>query len=284
MQVGQLRTTNMIGGSVAYPLARSGLAQQGLQVYRANGCAYCHTQQTTQRSTTCDVVLTDAGTNQAQVLVALAGINPKLTESERAQMLAALPKAVLKGVDKHAAERALKTLTAAAAKGSIYIVPLGPDLARGWGKRRSVAEDFLFDFPVMLGSERIGPDLANIGARQPDPNWHYRHLYYPRSEVKNSTMPPYRFLFAKQRIQGQRSPDAILVEQDYEIVPGEKARALAAYLVSLRADAPLFVAPLTLPGGQGPQATNAAAADATGTNSASGTGGTNAAPTNAPSK
>lgn len=28
-----------------YPQARSGLAEQGRQIYRANGCLYCHTQQ-----------------------------------------------------------------------------------------------------------------------------------------------------------------------------------------------------------------------------------------------
>src|SRR4051812_7994171 len=40
---------------------------------------------------------------------------------------------------------------------------LGSDLDRGWGRRRSVARDYIFDEPVMLGSQRIGPDLANFG-------------------------------------------------------------------------------------------------------------------------
>src|SRR5437868_13621241 len=43
---------------------------------------------------------------------------------------------------------------------------LGADNARGWGARQTVAQDYLGDSPVLLGSQRIGPDLANIGLRQ----------------------------------------------------------------------------------------------------------------------
>jgi hypothetical protein len=54
-------------------VARPGLAREGLQVYRASGCAYCHSEQVRQGGTVCDVLLTDAGTNQAAVIAALAG-------------------------------------------------------------------------------------------------------------------------------------------------------------------------------------------------------------------
>src|SRR5437667_11579508 len=40
---------------------------------------------------------------------------------------------------------------------------LGVDLSRGWGPRKTVAQDYMGDYPVLLGSQRIGPDLANIG-------------------------------------------------------------------------------------------------------------------------
>ena len=33
-------------------------------------------------------------------------------------------------------------------------------------KVQSVDQDYLYDRPVMLGSQRVGPDLANIGRRQ----------------------------------------------------------------------------------------------------------------------
>src|SRR5258708_7254169 len=43
------------------------------------------------------------------------------------------------------------------------------DIERKWGERRSAPRDYLFDRPVMLGQERMGPDLSNIGKRgQPE--------------------------------------------------------------------------------------------------------------------
>jgi cytochrome c oxidase cbb3-type subunit 2 len=39
------------------------------------------------------------------------------------------------------------------------------DIDRKWGARRSAPRDYLFDRPVQLGKERMGPDLANIGKR-----------------------------------------------------------------------------------------------------------------------
>ena len=151
------------------------------------------------------------------------------------------------------ADALARALKSAGAKAAIRVVPVGPDLDRGWGKRRSVARDYLYDDPVMLGSLRVGPDLANAGARLPDPNWHLRHLYAPRSQVKDSLMPPYRYLFERRRIGWQPSPDALQFPKElapppgFEIVPKPEARLLVAYLLSLRAETPLFEAPLTIP-------------------------------------
>src|SRR6266404_5277953 len=39
------------------------------------------------------------------------------------------------------------------------------DIDRKWGVRRSAPRDYVFDRPVLLGKERMGPDLANIGKR-----------------------------------------------------------------------------------------------------------------------
>ena len=52
-----------------------------------------------------------------------------------------------------------------AAKSETHIIATGPDIARGWGVRQSVAEDYLYDDPVQLGSLRAGPDLADVGVR-----------------------------------------------------------------------------------------------------------------------
>ncbi|MCZ7648790.1 MAG: cbb3-type cytochrome c oxidase subunit II [Planctomycetota bacterium] len=113
------------------------------------------------------------------------------------------------------------------------------DLARGWGARRSDPRDYVHDAPHVLGSMRTGPDLANIGARQPSDKWHYLHLYDPQLTSKGSVMPPYRFLFELRKIVGQPSPEALELEgaaspaEGYEVVPSREARALVAYLKSL---------------------------------------------------
>lgn len=122
------------------------------------------------------------------------------------------------------------------------------DLQR-WGIRRTVAADYLYDDPPLMGSLRIGPDLTNIGARQPDAKWHLAHLYQPRSKVEKSVMPPYPFLFTKRKIQGAPSPGSLMagtgfIEEGHEVLPTPEAEALVAYLLSRKVDVPLFEAPV----------------------------------------
>jgi len=100
----------------------------------------------------------------------------------------------------------------------------GSDIARKWADRISVAQDYLGDYPVMLGAQRIGPDLANYGSRQTNAASILAYLYDPQSSQPNSKMPPYRFLFENQK-------------------PSREAIALAEYLMSLRLDTPLYEAP-----------------------------------------
>jgi cytochrome c oxidase cbb3-type subunit II len=69
-----------------------------------------------------------------------------------------------------------------------------PDAQRGWG-RASVAADYYYDKPHLLGTMRTGPDLFNIGARQPSADWNLGHLYQPRAYTPGSIMPSYPFLF-----------------------------------------------------------------------------------------
>lgn len=69
-----------------------------------------------------------------------------------------------------------------------------PDAERGWG-RAPVAADYYYDTPHLLGTMRTGPDLLNIGARQPSADWQLGHLYQPRAFVADSIMPSYPYLF-----------------------------------------------------------------------------------------
>jgi cytochrome c oxidase cbb3-type subunit II len=75
----------------------------------------------------------------------------------------------------------------------------GPDFARGWG-RPSVPADYTYDRPHLLGSMRTGPDLFNIGARQPSKDWHLGHLYQPRAYTPGSNMPAYPYLFRAKAV------------------------------------------------------------------------------------
>jgi cytochrome c oxidase cbb3-type subunit 2 len=121
----------------------------------------------------------------------------------------------------------------------------GADLARGWGVRRTVARDYIYEKPVLLGTMRFGPDLANIGARKDKDNpekytatWHYMHLYNPQATSPGTNMPSYKFLFEKRKIAGQVDADALslppgTVPDGYQIVPSMQARQLVAYLTSL---------------------------------------------------
>lgn len=94
----------------------------------------------------------------------------------------------------------------------------GPDLARGWG-RATVAADYAYDRPHLLGTMRTGPDLMNIGVRQPSEQWHLGHLYQPRAYVPGSIMPSYPFLF-ELKISDQVAPGDVQVQ----LPPGQSPR------------------------------------------------------------
>lgn len=120
----------------------------------------------------------------------------------------------------------------------------GADFERGWGDRQTVPRDYIYQKRVLLGTMRTGPDLMNIGQRQPDPHWHYLHLYDPTLTSPGSIMPPFKFLFKKQKIKDQPSPNALKIrssyhspiEEGYEIVPTDRCEALVQYLLSLKLD------------------------------------------------
>jgi len=108
----------------------------------------------------------------------------------------------------------------------------GSDKARGWGDRQSVARDYVSQPHVQLGESRIGPDLANFGARPlaVDADRLTQYLY-----DQHGGMPPYRFLFETRRITGERSAKALKVPAaaGMEVVATHRAQALVAYLQSL---------------------------------------------------
>lgn len=258
LQLGAEKQTTVLNSSDIYPNQRPGDAALGLQVYRASGCAACHTTQIRQDGVRCEIALTSIGKNPPAEFKKFIASLLELPEfhscsnSVSTQLQpwgGALPDTVT-NLDSDSANGLLQHIVAGGCKAEVHVVATGADIARGWGSRRSVAEDFLWDDPVQLGGLRAGPDLADVGDRY-QLNWQLQHLYAPQSEVKGSAMPPFRFLFEVRQIGDAPSPDALNLPAafappaGYEVVPTDDAKNLAAYLTSLRADVPLYDAPFT---------------------------------------
>ncbi len=51
-----------------------------------------------------------------------------------------------------------------------------------------------YDYPQLWGTRRIGPDLSRENGLRTD-DWHYAHLYNPRSVVPDSIMPGYSWMY-----------------------------------------------------------------------------------------
>jgi cytochrome c oxidase cbb3-type subunit II len=116
-----------------------------------------------------------------------------------------------------------------------------PDAKRGWG-RPSTPGDYAYDRPHQLGTMRTGPDLFNIGVRQPSADWHLTHLYQPRAVSEGSIMPAFPFLFTLKSSANQRETVVKLPPQ-YQpegqvVVAGPEALALVAYLKALKRNYP----------------------------------------------
>jgi cytochrome c oxidase cbb3-type subunit 2 len=199
LQIGHEQPVELKASGQLYPPMRPGDARQGEQVYRANGCFYCHSQQVRPKG---------------------FGADEKLGCNGRS------------------------------------------------GMEQSVAEDYLYDQPTMLGSQRVGPDLTNIGLRQTNEVELLKHLYNPRFSMPKSVMPPYRYLFETRKLKaGEKLSEGAFtngVPAGYVALPKDEARELAAYLISLHSEGILFDTPPPLPpptnAVAGASATNATAA------------------------
>lgn len=144
------------------------LEQQGLEIYLAEGCVYCHTQQV----------------------------------------------------------RALPQDTLRYGRASV-----AADFAR------LAPTDVWRQTPRVLGSERTGPDLSNVGARQPSAVWHYIHLYQPRAVTAGSIMPAFPWLFD---VRDSAGPTDVVIPIPAGVAPARgvvvarpEAKALVAYLLAL---------------------------------------------------
>jgi cytochrome c oxidase cbb3-type subunit 2 len=94
-----------------------------------------------------------------------------------------------------------------------------------------------------MGTERTGPDLTNIGTRQPSTDWHLMHLYNPRAVVEKSIMPAYSWMFEMKDMAEEGDvvisiPSQFLNGRQGKVIARQEALDLVAYLQSLK-QAPL---------------------------------------------
>ncbi|MGS4344510.1 cbb3-type cytochrome c oxidase subunit II [Myroides odoratus] len=118
------------------------------------------------------------------------------------------------------------------------------DMDRKWGGRPSMAADYAANTRMdiwtntatLMGTERTGPDLTDIGTRQPSIEWHLVHLYNPRLVVKESIMPAYPFLFTWT--QNPKETDVVvsvpLSSDKGQLIATQDALDLVAYLRELK--------------------------------------------------
>lgn len=121
------------------------------------------------------------------------------------------------------------------------------DMDKVWGSRPGIAADYAgitrTDFwrntATLMGTERTGPDLTNIGTRQSSMAWNLMHLFQPRAVVEKSIMPAYTWLFQIKDSVGKDEVE-IIVPDNYrkgihgKIIATDEAIQLVTYLQSLK--------------------------------------------------
>ena len=126
------------------------------------------------------------------------------------------------------------------------------EMDKVWGDRPGIAADYARltrtdvwrNTASLMGSERTGPDLTNIGKRQAGTDWNLLHLYNPRSVVPQSIMPSYQWLFEEKDYPFPGDvvlnvPDEFRKGIQGKIIAMPDALHLVAYLRSLKqADLP----------------------------------------------
>ena len=248
------------GTQARYPIPLLGNARYGEEVYRSIGCAECHTQQVTHDGVEFDIKALATEKNLPAVKDAIDRYHRVTGSPASGGAAHGLPagewETVAHGANAADAAKARGFLSAAGASVDVQVRFHGEDLekdefinpdGRGWGKRRSVARDYLFAEKPMLGSVRIGPDLANVGTRHSRATL-LRILLNPQLIRKGSKMPQHRFLF-EEVDEGEANTITVLKgEKNIYYKPTKDADALVDYLLSLKgAQYPLEEAPVYQP-------------------------------------
>ncbi len=259
LQIGSLNPQTDDEGGDVYPSPVSGMAVRGAQVYAANGCVYCHSQQVRpeyggsdlerkwgeRRSAPRDYIFEPIvllGKMRTGPDLANVGHRPALQEQG-----AATPTPAPGASPAPAAAGAPATATPPPSTSPSLGASPGAALAAASASPASSVLPAAGDQPAANVATSAPSLVANVAALTADGRplpytaaWHHRHLYSPRSVNDDSIMPAYRFFYEKRHISGIVSSDAInfagdhdeKLEAGWEIVPSYDAKCLVAYLMS----------------------------------------------------
>ena len=121
------------------------------------------------------------------------------------------------------------------------------DMDKQFGARPGMASDYAnmkrmsvwVNTATLMGTERTGPDLTNVGNRQPSKDWNLMHFFNPRSVVPQSIMPSYEWLFEVKENPLKTDvvvsmPAQFLNGRKGKVVATKKALQLLAYIQSLK--------------------------------------------------
>ena len=267
-QIGHLDPQSDEEGTDIYPVPKSGMAERGRQIYAANGCMYCHSQQVRADYAASDIerkwgVRRSAPRDYIFERPALLGktrMGPDLSNIGKrapADDQNAPPPAST------APAAATPTPAASPANAPAANAPAAPATSPATNPAASpaaspaqaLAANVPAPAPTNATTASVPPPSANSAATAatsadttvgssgaPIPYsapWHHLHLYSPRTIVPDSNMPAFRFLYEERRVAGERSADALKLtgpdapSDEWEIVPSYDAKCLVAYLMSL---------------------------------------------------
>jgi len=257
-QIGHLEPQVDEEGNDPYPAPKSGMANRGRQIYAANGCVYCHSQQVRGDYAASDL---ERARDQGPTPKAKWGERrsaPRDYLFERPVLLGKMRLGPdLANIGKSApVEQEAAAGGSPAPSGSPPPAPASAGSpAPGGSPANPAAATAATGSPPPPAGTPASPSgspaptgIAAVPGAPPQPKglppqysaaWHHRHLYSPRSVVHESNMPAYRFLYEKRRIGGERAADALQlgpadgVHEGWEVVPSYDARCLVAYLMSL---------------------------------------------------
>lgn len=252
-QIGHLEPQVDEEGNDPYPAPKSGMADRGRQIYAANGCVYCHSQQIRGDYAASDLERTrDQGTKpkwgerrsaprdylfERPVLLGKMRLGPDLANigksapAEKDDTAAGAPAAAPAAAGQSGSPAATNSPPAGTPGGS----PAPGGSPKTATPSASPAAPAASPVQVATVDASSAPPLYSSA-------WHHRHLYSPRSLVLDSNMPAYQFLYQKRRIGGERAADAVQlggIQKGWEVVPTYDAKCLVAYLMSLDQSHPL---------------------------------------------